>query len=506
MRRTLTILSVLMLMVGILGLPAVSEDLGISSQPEGIHCPDHDSDDVLKVEDGAADNDVVLPAGTEFCVKSGTSDTDTFNTGIVTADGEMTLREYLALAGIVGGDGLGRDVSYYVIYPPELIEPVGDLHITKTTEASFMRTHNWSIDKSVDPTEMYLYIDGSGDGDAEWTVEVTYEGYADSDWNISGFITVENIGDAGAEITSVEDTLTGAGVQCPKQFPWVLEAGETLVCTYTADLTGPESGINVAGVFGTFLFSELGPEFVETEDEPFALTGEEPYAFDEPTTEINRFVEVADTNAGFALEYGEVTLDAAEYEEGATETFTYAKSFAWADYGQDECGTDQIVNTASVIGDDEVVLDFATATLDLYIQCYIWESAWAKGRGDAVPESFCDAGFSNWGWTNQIVPDTYTLVLWAGAGQCDTSKGTLAGTVTVVYDDDWNVTPTFNVNPEFLSEGEAFYAGLGQFPTLRNGRETTAPGQYTNMGPFNGLEVWTIAHVNVGIPDPDFGP
>jgi hypothetical protein len=43
-------------------------------------------------------------------------------------------------------------------------------------------------------------------------------------------------------------------------------------------------------------------------------------------------------------------------------------------------------------------------------------------------------------------------------------------------------------------------------PTQKNGKPTTAPGQYSNNGPFAGEDVHVIAHAVVGIPDPDFGP
>ena len=48
-------------------------------------------------------NDLVLPAGTSFCVKGSTE-----ATGILVADGVTTLFDYL---------GIDQDVSYYVVYP-----------------------------------------------------------------------------------------------------------------------------------------------------------------------------------------------------------------------------------------------------------------------------------------------------------------------------------------------------------------------------------------------------
>jgi hypothetical protein len=92
------------------------------------------------------------------------------------------------------------------------------------------------------------------------------------------------------------------------------------------------------------------------------------------------------------------------------------------------------------------------------------------------------------------------------AGQCDTSKGTLVGSVTVVYDDDGYVTVTYNVDAPYLLDETHVYAGYDMFPKDRKGNSTVAPGQYTNNSPFDGSQVYVIAHAVVGIPDPDFGP
>jgi hypothetical protein len=64
------------------------------------HCPDHNRHPG-KVEGGNL-NDIVLEAGTNFCVKGSTE-----ATGILVADGVTTLFDYL---------NNGHDVSYYVVY------------------------------------------------------------------------------------------------------------------------------------------------------------------------------------------------------------------------------------------------------------------------------------------------------------------------------------------------------------------------------------------------------
>lgn len=103
----------LLALVAALALGAVGF-LGITSAGATVeHCPNHNVAPNIKDESGSDDNGLVPAAGTVICVKASTG-----NTGVITADGETTLREYLFAAGIVDGSGKkGRDVSYWVIYP-----------------------------------------------------------------------------------------------------------------------------------------------------------------------------------------------------------------------------------------------------------------------------------------------------------------------------------------------------------------------------------------------------
>jgi hypothetical protein len=181
--------------------------------------------------------------------------------------------------------------------------------------------------------------------------------------------------------------------------------------------------------------------------------------------------------------------------------FTYTKDFAWADYGADNCGDFTYENTATIVETGQS----ASATLKVNVQCYIYETAYAKGDSAIcfIPT------FSQWGWTNPITPGIYEWELWAGAAQCDTSKGTLVGSVTVVYDNDGYVTVTYNVAAPYILKETHVYAGTTMFPKVKVGKKwvtTVAPGQYTNNSPFLGGPVYVIAHAVVGIPDPNFGP
>jgi hypothetical protein len=84
-------------MFGVVGLMGAGAS---PAQANTEHCPDHEANPG-KVE-GNDNNDVVLPVGTEFCVKGSTTATIK-----LIADGETTLSAYL---------GIEKDVSYYIIY------------------------------------------------------------------------------------------------------------------------------------------------------------------------------------------------------------------------------------------------------------------------------------------------------------------------------------------------------------------------------------------------------
>lgn len=386
----------------------------------------------------------------------------------------------------------GKDISHVTFCFSD--PPAEQLTVTKTAVTSYTRTHKWSICKSVETEngcthegspKIWLYIDGSGDEKAIWTVNVAYGGYDDSDYNVAGVITIKNTGKVDAVITSIEDLLGGTpvtvycdGDAVTEPCSYNLPAGDTLTCTYTYGADDRFTGCNIVTV--------------TTEKNTYSASV--PIVWGEPTYEVNKEVTIKDISDLF----GERILGMVTAPDcgSLTKTFTYCKHFAWTGYGKDNCGDFTYDNIASIVETGQ----FADATLNVNVQCYLYETAYAKGD----PAVCFIPTFNNWGWTNPIVPDEYNWPLWAGAGQCDTSKGTLVGTVDVVYGTDGNVNVDYNVDSPNSLEETHVYAGYNMFP-LRKGKQTVAPGQYTNEGPFDG-KVYVIAHAVVGIPDPNFGP
>lgn len=363
--------------------------------------------------------------------------------------------------------------------------PQEELTVSKTVNTSFNRTHDWSIAKSVDKDTFYLYVDGSGNGKATWTVDVKYLGFVDADHNVSGTIKIKNTGDLDAVITSVVDVLSGTtiDVDCGVYFPYTLLEGEILYCTYNED--GKFMGNNVVTV--------------TTERDEYSDT--KPIIWGDPVNDVHATVVVKDSSDLFGLvTLG--TLDAYDYDANDIIPFTYDKMFEWATYGKDNCGTHVYENTATVYGDDDVVLGFASADVTVYVQCFVYETAFAKGDPSRC---FLEDGFSRWGWTNSINYGTYVMPVYAGAGQC--MGGTNVGTVTVSYIGS-TVLFNFNLDAMYDLDETHVFAGKTMYPKVKVGRKftfTVAPGQYYIEPNLSG-EIYVIAHAVVGLPDPSFGP
>lgn len=103
MRRLIAFGALVALLVGLMAAPVVAVP------PPNLHCPSG-WDYKVEATDSELD-DVVLPAGTVFCIKAGNG-----NTGELVADGQMTLFEILEYEGFVNSGGQTPSVSYYVVY------------------------------------------------------------------------------------------------------------------------------------------------------------------------------------------------------------------------------------------------------------------------------------------------------------------------------------------------------------------------------------------------------
>lgn len=219
-----------------------------------------------------------------------------------------------------------------------------ELLVTKTAVPTYTRTHEWDIDKWVETEngetvddgmtpKIWLYDDGTGDETATWYVDVTYKGYTDSDFVVSGTITITNTGTVATEILDVEDFIDGMPISVVgPALPLTLAVGESVAFTYSADLLDMTAEMNTATV---------------TTDET-TYGGFAAIPWGDPTREVDAVVDIVDLSTEFgSTDLG--TLDAALLAVDEVTTFDYDHFFAWADYDYPEHHEIVIENTATIV-------------------------------------------------------------------------------------------------------------------------------------------------------------
>ena len=203
--------------------------------------------------------------------------------------------------------------------------------VTKTATPAFKRTYKWEIEKSVDKSTITMFPGQSTD--ANYDVVVTQTGFDDSEWAVSGQVTIQNPSDVAVTVNSVTDLIQPGNIAVTVDcgtLPAVIAAGGNKVCTYTKTFaTSPG-----AGPFTNTVQIELaGLSVVSGVSAPFSFTT--------PTSEVNKTVDVTDTNLPDPL--------ANDISTGST--YKYKLPFTC---NEDEGKHD---NIAKVIGDGGAVLD-----------------------------------------------------------------------------------------------------------------------------------------------------
>ncbi|WP_411895232.1 hypothetical protein [Winogradskyella sp. A2] len=163
--------------------------------------------------------------------------------------------------------------------------------------------------------------------------------------------------------------------------------------------------------------------------------------------------------------------------------------------------------------DDDEAEDDESSDEDDEASC---ETLFAIGGEDAST-CFLDDGFNRWGWTiGPLSGGEYTFDLYSGAGQCDTDKGTLVGSLSVSYDEALGtVDVDFDMLEGFVLNETHLYVGELPYPIGNNGNATVAPGQYPHQNELDDAssdsyslsdisgEIFIIAHGVVCESDDD---
>jgi hypothetical protein len=305
------------------------------------------------------------------------------------------------------------------------------VNIEKDANESFTRDFGWTVEKTVSPETLDLF-DGDT-ADVTWEVTPTRDAGTDSDFLVSGTITITNPTGADpiptgfdAEILSVEDVLTLDGNEIPVDpgdidcggvdFPFTLGPGEELVCTYevsTPNATGDSTGENKATVTIESGIPQ-GDGGIEFSDE-VSYDGFADVDFSGATpTEMDATATLTDDRG--PLDQAAVSGQTEDYEE----------EFA--------CGVDVGThdNTARVTEDDSG--DFAEDTATLTVNCYDL----------SVSKTTEESRTRTWQWTIEktVDPDSWSLF----AGDTGTSDYEVTVTKTGFTDSDWHVEGNITIH------------------------------------------------------------
>ncbi|WP_137846453.1 hypothetical protein [Microbacterium sp. 2FI] len=426
-------------------------------------------------------------------------------------------------AGTDSGSGLEPsdkyDISHITFCFGDDDEPRESLKVEKSVYTSYDRTHDWSVTKSADPAEVWLYApngNGPGEAEVEWSVDVSYDGYTDSGHMVFGEIVVLNDGPTVAPIADVTDDLSDwadpVAVACeseegPIDFTlgtYFLEPGDMIGCTYGVEVDSMIGGTNTATA------TTAGGSYYHTVDVEWGG----------PTTETNASITATDVSELFP---GADKVWNYTAPTGGTET--YSNTFAWDEY--EECGDYSYDNTVTLTSSEPGVvgrlsataidayldpIDSASASVDVHVQCQVFqgETAWAANTTAGTLKYNTKKG-GNWATYVQYpntapVQKVYNLY----AGQTH-----LAGTATV--------TPVAGGVTVTVDLGGAWeFAGVGSNLKIEK-YTSTAPSGNPSPGLFTyktscvsdpctsgviPLAKFYGIHLDVGVwvPDPNFGP
>jgi hypothetical protein len=176
--------------------------------------------------------------------------------------------------------------AFKVVGTGVVVPPLADLSAIKTAASSLTDTYSWAIDKSVDQTRVEQV---GGTATFNYTVAWTRSGPTESDWAVSGVVSVFNLGAADATGVTVSDAIPGATCVVSDSTS-TITAGAAhdypYTCTFASAPT--RQGTNVASVSWTGPAPGGGP-----------IPATAPYDFDAATvTSKNACATVSDTYAG----------------------------------------------------------------------------------------------------------------------------------------------------------------------------------------------------------------
>lgn len=270
-----------------------------------------------------------------------------------------------------------------------------DLTVSKTATPAFKRTYAWDISKGVTPT---LVEQIGGTATFNYTVKAWQTGFIDSAWVVSGKITVTNPNDwEDITLTNLTDVVDNGGTCTIDAGPYVVPMSDSIdvgySCTFAAQPAYDSDIVNTATATwdSAKYFTPDG-----------SASGSVDFAFTTPTTRVNKTVTIKDTFNGTTTTLG--TLVAKDETPYASATFTYSRTVNVPTWN---CLF--YTNTAKVIGDNNVVLDQDSKTVEVCGPAKtgaLTMGYWQNNNGQGIIKAGAStAGVCNSGtWLRQYAP------------------------------------------------------------------------------------------------------
>ncbi|MBK8758261.1 MAG: hypothetical protein IPM08_14410 [Actinomycetales bacterium] len=324
---------------------------------------------------------------------------------------------------------------------------------TKTAAGTFTRTYDWTIAKSAADTLVEVAPDGTAT--FTYTVTATPGATTDSDWAMTGTVTVTN-----PNAFPVSATVTD------------LPYGAAAACTYPNGATVAVSASGSADV--AYACTGLGaPPAVASNTATVAWTAEpvsgqpvsgtasasiSPVVFTE-TNSVDKSIVVWDDKTGDTP----VQIGTAVWDDPASQTITYSVTKPASDSAPGSCTSYD--NTASF--DTAANADTATATVQMCVGADLVVDKTAVGSYDttytwAVDKTFLDFPGSVAAGTEVTIPYEVTAIK---TGQID-SGWTVSGTITVTNLNTWQPVTLTGVTDSLTEEGASCTITGDQTATL----------------------------------------
>jgi hypothetical protein len=160
-----------------------------------------------------------------------------------------------------------------------------DLTVSKTVVPTFTRTYPWTLDKSVDSSE----IKTSSSATFNYVIDVVKGQPVDSNWQATGDVTVSNPSDWEAISADLTDVVDNGGTCVLAQSTVTVPANASVTVGYSCSFASGASGINTATAnWDQAAYSTPGS----------SASGTAAFDFETPTTVVNDAIDVIDSNGG----------------------------------------------------------------------------------------------------------------------------------------------------------------------------------------------------------------